>query len=275
MENEASGQPDYAGIKVKQQATWATGDYAAVGVALPLMAELLCEAMDVRSGSRMLDVAAGSGNASLAAARRGCRVASTDYVPALLERGRLRAEADGLKMEFQVADAENLPFAEGEFDAALSTVGVMFAPNQERTAAEMLRVVRAGGKIGVASWTPAGFVGSIFRILGKYIPPAAGLRPPSRWGTETGLRELFGSEVAMATTTRDFMFRSLSPERWLEHFKTYYGPMNKAFSILDEAGQAGLTTDLLALVASLNRADDGTMVLPSEYLEVVITKPAA
>ena len=272
MANEADERPDFAGIKVKQQATWASGDYAAVGVALPLMAELLCEAMDVRSGSRALDVAAGSGNASLAAARRGCRVLSTDYVPALLERGKMRAEADGLKIEFQVADAENLPFADGEFDAALSTVGVMFAPDQERTAAEMLRVVRAGGKIGLASWTPAGFVGQIFKCLGKYIPPAAGLRPPSRWGTEAGLRELFGSDVEIASTTRDFVFRSLSPERWLEHFKTYYGPMHKAFAFLDEAEQASLTADLLALVASLNRAGDGTMVLPSEYLEAVITK---
>lgn len=277
MQNEANGAnvgPDYSAIKVKQQATWASGDYAAVGVALPLMAELLCEAMDVRSGSRVLDVAAGSGNASLAAARRGCRVTSTDYVPALLERGRLRAEADGLKMEFQVADAENLPFGDGEFDAALSTVGVMFAPDQERTSTEIKRVVRAGGKIGLASWTPAGFVGSIFRILGKYIPPAAGLRPPSRWGTEAGLREMFGSDVEIAATTRDFVFRSLSPERWLEHFKTYYGPMHKAFASLDDAGQTSLTADLLALVASLNRAEDGTMVLPSEYLEAVITKTA-
>jgi SAM-dependent methyltransferase len=268
----AAPSVDFNAIKAKQQAAWASGDYAVVGTTLVLMAELLCEAADVRSGWRVLDVAAGNGNSSLAAARRGCRVTSTDYVPALLERGRLRAEADGYRIDFQEADAENLPFDKDEFDAVLSSVGVMFTPNQARAASEMLRVCRPGGKIALANWTPAGFVGQIFKCIGKYIPPAAGLKPPSAWGTEARLRELFGPDVRMEITPRHFVFRSPSPEHWLNMFRTYYGPMNKTFAALNEESQAGLTNDLLALVGSLNRADDGTMVVPSEYLEVVITK---
>jgi len=272
MSAELSSGPDFAAIKQRQQTAWSTGDYAAVGVTLVLMAELLCEAMDLRGGWRVLDVAAGSGNASLAAARRACRVTSTDYVPSLLETGKARAKAEGLRLEFAEADAENLPFGDGEFDAALSTVGVMFAPNQARAAAELARVVKDDGKIGLACWTPAGFVGQMFKLIGKYIPPVAGLRPPFVWGTEAGLQELFPGVTKIETTTKNFMFRSPSPEIWLEHFRTYYGPMNKTFAALDEAGQAGLTADVLALVGELNRAEDGTMVLGSEYLEIVITK---
>jgi ubiquinone/menaquinone biosynthesis C-methylase UbiE len=259
-------------LKVKQQAAWASGDYAVVGNTIPLMAELLCEAMDVRSGWKVLDVAGGNGNATLAAARRGCEVTSTDYVPSLLEAGRRRVDSEGWKVAFQEADAENLPFAEHSFDAAISTVGVMFAPNQERAAAELFRVVRPGGKIGLANWTPAGFVGQMFKVLGKYLPPAAGVKPPSLWGTEARLKELFPAAAGIEVTARHFNFRSHSPERWLQGFRKFYGPMHKAFGALDEAGQTGLATDLLALVASLNRAQDGTMVVPSEYLEVVISR---
>lgn len=264
--------PDFGAIKVKQQAAWATGDYAVVGSTLVLVPELLCEAMDLRSGWTVLDVAAGSGNASLAAARRGCRVTSTDYVPSLLERGKVRAEAEGFRIAFQEADAENLPFADGAFDAVMSTVGVMFAPNQAKAAAEMFRVCKAGGKIGLANWTPAGFVGQMFKCIGRYLAPAAGLRPPFVWGTEEGLKELFPHASAIDLEAKNFMFRSPSPEDWLDVFKTYYGPMNKTFAALDDAGRAGLTADLMGLVASLNRAEDGTMVVPSEYLEVVISK---
>ena len=263
---------DFSAVKAKQQATWASGDYAVVGNTIVLMAELLCEAMDVRSKWRVLDVAAGSGNASLAAARRGCWVTSTDYVPSLLEHGKRRAEADGFRIEFREADAENLPFEDGSFDAILSTVGVMFAPDQERCATEMMRVCRKGGKIGMANWTPNGFVGQIFKRIGKYIPPPAGLKPPSMWGTEARLNELFPDVAKIETTIRNFVFRSASPEAWLEGFKTFYGPMHKTFLALDEAGKVGLTADLMALVASLNRAEDGTMVVPSEYLEIVITR---
>ena len=268
----AAAPVDFTAIKAKQQAAWATGDYAVVGSALVLMAELLCEAADLRSGWRVLDVASGSGNSSLAAARRGCRVTSTDYVPALLERGRLRAEAEGFRIDFQEADAENLPFDEDEFDAVLSTVGVMFAPNQPRAASELLRVCRPGGRVALANWTPSGFVGQVFRCISKYIPPAAGLKPPTLWGTEARLRELFGSQIKMNITPRHFIFRSHSPEKWLETFKTYFGPINKTFAALNEEGQGSLTSDLLALAYSLNRAGDGTMVVPSEYLEIVITK---
>ena len=264
--------PNLEAIKAKQQVTWASGDYAVVGSTLVLMAELLAEAMDVRSGWRVLDVAAANGNASLAAARRGCRVTSTDYVPALLERGRIRADAEGYRIEFQEADAENLPFEDGTFDAVMSTVGAMFAPNQERTAAEMLRVCRSSGKIGLANWTPAGFVGQIFKCIGKYVPPPAGLKPPSLWGTEARLRELFPGVARIELVAREFVFRSPSPEKWLEIFKMYYGPMHKTFAGLDEAAKAGLTADLMTLVGSLNRAQDGTMVVPSGYLEIVITK---
>ena len=272
MSEQAVVAPEFAAIKKRQQATWATGDYAAVGVALVLMAEQLCEALDVRSGWQVLDVAAGSGNSSLAAARRGCRVSSTDYVPALLERGRERAAAEGLRIEFEEADAEALPFADGSFDCAISTVGVMFAPNQERAASELARVVRPGGRIGLACWTPNGFVGKIFGCIGKQMPPIPGLRAPSQWGTEARLKELFPNAAKIEITPRHFIFRSLSPEQWLEHFKTYYGPMNRTYAALNEGQQAALTADLLALVASLNRSEDSTMVLPSEYLEVVITR---
>ncbi len=263
--------PDLEALKARQQAAWASGDYAVVGNTIPLIAELLCEAMDVRSGWRVLDVAAGNGNATLAAARRGCQVTSTDYVPALLENGRRRVEAEGWKVEFREADAENLPFADGEFDAVISTVGVMFAPNQERCAEEMLRVARVGGKIGLANWTPGGFVGGMFKCIGKYIPPPAGVKPASAWGTEGRLKELFGG-AKVEVTERAFNFRSLSTRDWFRAFSTYYGPMNKAMGSLDEAARAGLTADLLALADGLNRAEDGTMVVPSEYLEVVVTR---
>lgn len=272
MEAETIAAPDLGALKIKQQATWASGDYAVVGSTLQLMGELLCEAMDVRAGSTVLDVAAGNGNVSLAAARRGCHVTSTDYVPALLEGGRRRAEAEGWRIDFQHADAENLPFGDGSFDCVVSTVGVMFAPNQERCAEEMLRVVKAGGKIGLANWTPAGFVGGIFKCIGKYIPPVPGVKPPSLWGTEARLKELFADATKIEITTRHFMFRAPTTEKWLEVFRTFYGPMYKAMGALDEAGRAGLAADLLALANGLNRAEDGTMVVPSEYLEVVITK---
>ena len=272
MDTPPPDQPDFAAIKTKQQAAWASGDYAAVGSTLILMPELLCESMDVRSGWKVLDVAAGSGNASLAAARRGCRVTSTDYVPALLDRGRLRAQAEGLSIDFLEADAENLPFPDAAFDAVISTVGVMFAPNQDSAAAELFRVCKSSGKIGLGNWTPTGFVGQIFRCIGKYVPPAPGLKPPSLWGTGSRIEELFPQATIIDLQTKEFLFRSLSPEVWLEHFKTFYGPMQRTYAALDQPSQDALTKDLLALVATLNRADDGTMVLPSEYLEVVITK---
>jgi ubiquinone/menaquinone biosynthesis C-methylase UbiE len=264
---------DLGELKTKQQATWASGNYAVIGTTLQIMGESLCEAVDIAAGSKVLDVAAGNGNASLAAARRGADVTCTDYVDTLLGLAQRRAEADGLHITTQVADAENLPFDDNSFDTVLSTVGVMFAPNPERSAAELIRVCRPGGKIGLANWTPEGFIGQLFKTLGKYLPPPAGAKSPALWGTRARIMEMFGTAAAsIKAEPRNFMFRYRSPEHFLDIFKTYYGPMLKAFAALDEAGQRGLRNDLLALIGKMNRAEDGTMVVPSEYLEIVVTK---
>jgi ubiquinone/menaquinone biosynthesis C-methylase UbiE len=264
---------DLEAVKSRQQAAWSSGDYAIVGTTLQIVGEELCEALDLRAGQKVLDVAAGNGNVTLAAARRWCEVTSTDYVPALLERGRVRASAEGLKVAFKEADAEALPFVDGTFDAVVSTFGVMFTPDQDRAAAELLRVCKPGGQIGLANWTPDGFIGQLFKILGKYLPPPAGTKSPALWGTRTRLDQMFGSGAStIRAEPRYFMFRYRSAEHFIEVFKTYYGPMLKAFAALDEAKQKGLQDDLIALIGSLNRATDGTMVVPSEYLEIVITK---
>ena len=266
-------QPDLGALKLRQHGAWSSGDYAIVGTTLQIVGEQLCEALDLRSGQKVLDVAAGNGNATLAAARRWCDVVSTDYVPSLLERGRLRAGAEGLPIEFKEADAEALGFADASFDVVVSTFGVMFTPDQDKAAAELTRVCKPGGKIGLANWTPEGFIGQLFKTLGKYLPPPAGAKSPALWGTEARLKEMFGASAAsIRAERRDFNFRYRSPEHFLDIFKSYYGPMLKAFAALDAASQQGLRSDLLALVGKLNRADDGTMVVPSEYLEVVITK---
>lgn len=264
---------DLAAVKSRQQAAWSSGDYAVVGTTLQIVGEQLCEALDLRSGQKVLDVAAGNGNVSLAAAHRWCDVTSTDYVPSLLERGRARASAEGLSIQFKEADAEALPFAEGSFDAVVSTFGVMFTPNQNQAAAEMLRVCKSGGKIGLANWTPESFVGQIFKTIGKYIPPPAGVKSPALWGTRGRLIEMFGPAASSVDTElRSFDFRYRSGEHFMEVFRTYYGPMLKAFAALDEARQHELKHDLHALITRMNKASDGTMVVPSEYLEVVVTK---
>jgi SAM-dependent methyltransferase len=265
-------QPDLAAVKSRQQATWSSGDYAVIGTTLAITGEMLCEAVDLRSGQRVLDVAAGNGNATLAAARRWADVTSTDYVPALLERGRERAAADRLSIIFQEADAEALPFADGSFDVVLSVFGVMFTPNQEQAAQELLRVCRSGGKIGLANWTPEGFIGHVFRTIGKHVPPPAGVKPPSLWGTEQRLRELFGDDISDLTINRrTFVFHYRSAEHWLHIFRTYYGPVLKAFAALDPAGQDALARDLLDLLESSHRGGDA-LAVPSDYLEVVATR---
>ena len=264
---------DFAAIKGRQQAAWSTGNYAVVGTTLQIVGENLAEAMDLRSGMRVLDVAAGNGNATLAAARRWCDVTSTDYVPALLESGRARAVAEGHAIKFQEADAENLPFANASFDAVMSTFGVMFTPDQERAAAELMRVCKPGGRIGLANWTPESFIGQLFKTIGRYIPPAAGIKSPALWGTESRLAELFGPGAsAIRITQREFVFRYRSPAHWIEVFRTYYGPTNRTFAALDAAHQAGFTRDITDLMASRNRSGDRTLVLPSEYLEVVVER---
>jgi SAM-dependent methyltransferase len=266
-------QPDFEAMKARQHGAWSSGDYAVVGTTLQIVGEELCETLDLRSGQKVLDVAAGNGNVTLAAARRWCEVTSTDYVPALLARGKVRADADGMKITFKEADAEALPFGDGSFDVVVSTFGVMFTPNQDRAAAELARVCKRGGKIGLANWTPEGFIGQVFKTLGKYLPPPAGARSPALWGTEARLKEMFGaSSSAIRAERRHFAFRYRSPEHFLDVFRSYYGPMLKAFAALDEANQQKLQHDLMALIGSMNRADDGTMVLPSEYLEVVVTR---
>lgn len=269
--SSAPATPDLAAVKARQQGAWSSGDYAVIGTTLQIVGESLCEAMDLRAGQSVLDVAAGNGNATLAAARRWCDVTSTDYVPALLDRGRDRAKAEHLNATFLPADAEALPFADASFDAVLSTFGVMFTPDQDRAAFEMLRVAKPGGKIGLANWTPDGFIGQVFKTLGVHLPPPAGVKSPALWGTEARLAELFPRAEVQATR-REFVFRYRSPQHWLEVFRTWYGPMLKAFAALDAKGQAALEGDLLALVGRMNRSGDGTMVLPSAYLEVVVRK---
>jgi ubiquinone/menaquinone biosynthesis C-methylase UbiE len=265
--------PDLAALKARQQVAWSSGDYAIVGTTLQIVGEELCEALDLRAGHKVLDVAAGNGNVSLAAAHRWCDVISTDYVPSLLERGRARASAEGLTIKFQEADAEALPFANGTFDAVVSTFGVMFTPNQNQAAAELLRVCKSSGKIGLANWTPDGFIGQVFKTLGKYMPPPAGVKSPALWGTRERLVEMFGSTtISIQSEPRNFNFRYRSADHFLDVLRTYYGPVLKAFAALDEAKRNSLKDDLNALIARMNRAADGTMVVPSEYLEVVITK---
>ena len=264
---------EFAALKSRQQAAWSSGNYAVVGATLQIVGEELCEAMDLKSGSKVLDVAAGSGMASLAAARRWCDVTSTDYVPALLERGRARAAAEGMAIEFVEADAENLPFEPNSFDTVLSTFGVMFTPNQDKAAAELMRVCKPKGQIGLANWTPDGFIGQLFKTLGKYLPPPAGAKSPALWGTRARLTEMFDAGAqSIKAESRIFNFRYRSPDHFLEVFKTFYGPVLKAFAALEPAKQVELQNDLHALIVRMNRSGDRTMVVPSEYLEVVITK---
>jgi ubiquinone/menaquinone biosynthesis C-methylase UbiE len=264
--------PDLAAIKTKQQAMWASGDFAVIGTTLQIVGELLCEAVDVGGGERVLDVAAGNGNATLAAARRFAHVTSTDYVPALLDGGRRRAEAEGLQVTFEVADAEALPYPDASFDVVLSTFGVMFAPDHPQSSSELLRVCRPGGRIGLASWTPEGFIGQMFRVVAKHVPPPAGVKSPLLWGTRDYLQTLFAGASALDHTVRDFAFRYESPEHFVEVFRIFYGPVHKAFGALDANGQAALESDLLALLRSSARKSAAGLVVPAEYLETVVTR---
>ncbi|MCX2863258.1 class I SAM-dependent methyltransferase [Paucibacter sp. PLA-PC-4] len=268
-----SSTPDLAALKARQQTAWASGDYAVIGTSLQLVGEQLAEACDLRWDERVLDVAAGNGNASLAAARRGCRVTSTDYVPGLLERGAERARAERLDLKFQLADAEALPFEDGSFDAVLSSFGVMFAPDQARAAAELARVCRPGGRIGLANWTPEGFVGQLFKALGRHLPAPAGVPSPSLWGVESHLQNLFGDRAAaIAATPRLFNFRYRSAAHFIEVFRNWYGPVHKAFAALPAEQASLLDQEITALLNGLNRAAADSLVVPSAYLELVITR---
>jgi ubiquinone/menaquinone biosynthesis C-methylase UbiE len=264
---------DLPALKLRQQAAWASGDYAVVGVTLQLVGELLAEACDLRYDEEVLDVAAGNGNATLAAARRGCKVISTDYVPALLARGADRARAEGFDVAFQVADAEALPFADASFDAVLSTFGVMFAPDHDLAASELARVCRPGGRIGLANWTPKSLVGRMFKTLARYIAPPPGAQPASLWGLEAHLHSLFGRDATtISVTPRVHNFRYRSARHFIEVLRNWYGPVHKAFAALPGEQAMALETELAGLMDSMNRAGPGSLVIPSEYLEIVITR---
>lgn len=265
--------PDLTVIKGRQQQTWASGDFDRVAVTIPIVGELLCEAVAVRPGQKVLDVATGSGNTAIAAARRFCESTGVDYVPALLERGRARAASERLEINFAEGDAENIPFPDASFDVVLSTFGSMFAPNQERAAGELLRVCRSGGMIGMANWTPGGFIGELFRVNDRHVPPPPDVKPPTLWGTEETLRELFRDSVSSLTVNRrTFTFRYLSADHWIEFWRDFYGPTLKTFAALDEAAKAALVQDMRELVGRFNQSGDETMIVPSEYLEVVAIK---
>jgi ubiquinone/menaquinone biosynthesis C-methylase UbiE len=272
MQATQATAPDFAAIKNRQQQAWSSGDYAVIGTTLQIVGESLCEAIDLRSSQRVLDVAAGNGNATLAAARRFAEVVSTDYVPSMLDRARERAQAERLAITFQEADAEALPFPDGSFDAVLSTFGVMFTPNQETAAKELMRVCRPGGKIGLANWTPDGFIGNLFKIIGKCVPPAPGLKSPLLWGTKQHLDTLFGPQAIVRVQSKDFVFRYKSADHWMDVFRNYYGPVAKAFAAVSAEARAGLAEDIYALLERFNIAKDGTLVAPGEYLEVVVFK---
>jgi ubiquinone/menaquinone biosynthesis C-methylase UbiE len=268
----ANPAPDLSLIKARQQVMWASGDFAVIGTTLQLVGELLCEAIDLRADERVLDVAAGNGNATLAASRRFARVTSTDYVAALLEGGRRRAAAEGLDVTFEIADAEALPYPPASFDVVLSTFGVMFAPDHGQAAREMLRVCRLGGRIGLASWTPQGFLGELFRVVAKYVPPVPGVQSPLQWGTDAHIGELFAGVTTIEHTVRHFAFRYRSPAHFVEVFRTFYGPIHKAFAALDTEAQAALDADLIAVLRKADRGGATGLVVPAEYLETVITR---
>jgi SAM-dependent methyltransferase len=265
--------PDLAAVKKKQNQIWASGDYSAVASRIVPIAENLCDAADLRAGAEVLDVATGSGNAALAAARCGCVVTGVDYVPALLERGRTRAVAEDLDIQFLDGDAESLPFADASFDAVLSVVGVMFTPDQEKAAAELLRVCRPGGTIALANWTPDSFIGDMFRTVGRHIPPPAGVKAPSLWGTEERIKELLGHGTeSLVTRRRTYTFRFRSPADFVDFFRTNYGPTLTSFATLDPAAQARLADDLISLIQRYDRLGGAPVAIPSEYLEVVAVR---
>ena len=264
---------NFDAVKEKQRNAWGSGDYGRIGVTLQITGEQLCESMDLKAGESVLDIAGGNGNATLAAARRFCNVVSTDYVETLLEQSKKRAEAEGLDIHYQFADAEALPFSDNAFENVVSTFGVMFTPNQAQSASELIRVCAPNGKIGLINWTPEGFIGQVFKLIGKYITPPAGVKSPALWGTRSFIDSHFDAHASQITyRTREFNFRYRSPQHWVDLFRTYYGPVHKAFAALDAERAQNLETDLLQLIAQFNRDETGGMVVPSEYLEVVVQK---
>lgn len=263
--------PDFSAITLRQQGVWASGDYAAVAARIPLISELLCDAADLSSVDRVLDVAGGSGNTALAAARCGSEVVSVDYVPSLLERARARSAAEGLSVKYVEADVQALPFADDSFDAVVSALGVMFAPDHRTAADEMLRVCRSGGTIALANWTPQGFIGGLLRTVGAHVPPPAGVSSPTLWGTEEHVRELMGGDVAeMSVRRREYTFRFDSPRHFTTFFRENYGPTRAAFRSLGADGERALAEDIDDLVRRHDRRNGvGPVAIPADYLEIV------
>jgi len=270
-EREVAAVVDLAAVKARQQAMWASGDFAIIGTTLQIVGESLCEAVDLEAGARVLDVACGNGNATLAAARRWCQATGLDYVPELLEAARERARSERLELELVEGDAERIPFEDATYDVALSTYGIMFAPDQERAAREIVRVVKPGGTIGLANWTPDGFIGQLLKTVGKHVPPPAGVASPIQWGTEARLADLFPSVRSIRATRQEFVFRYESTGHFIDVFRRFYGPTYKAFRALDPDGQARLVADLTDLSSRFNRRRS-SFVVPAEYLEVVIAR---
>lgn len=264
---------DLQDVKQKQQVTWATGDFAIIGWNTVYPGELLCEAAGLRAGHKVLDVAAGSGNVALSAARRNCEAVGIDYVPALIERARMRAAAEGLPAQFEVADCEQIPFEDESFDRVLSLYGSMFAPDQQKAARELIRVCRAGGRIGMGNWTPDGFWGQTFALVGRYLPPPAGVRPPPEWGTEQRLQELFGQATSsMHCSKRSALFRFRDNQHWIDVFSTFFGPIMRVREHLDDGRFAEFLAELNGILDQFNQTDDDTLLVSADYLEVVIVK---
>jgi ubiquinone/menaquinone biosynthesis C-methylase UbiE len=265
--------PDLAQVKQRQQQMWASGDFHAVATLIQPVADTLCDSVDLQAGWRVLDVATGSGNAAIAAARCGCDVVGVDYVPALLARGRRRAEAEGVTVEFLEGDAEAIPFPDGGFDAALSVFGSMFAPDHGQAAAELLRVVRPGGRIGLATWIPDGFIGEMLKTVAAHVPPPAGVPSPILWGSQPYLAELFGEDVeSLDCTERTFTFRFRSAEAFVDYFRTYYGPTVKAFEAVGDDGASALTAGLVELVRRYAGTGSGVVAIPATWLETVAVR---
>ena len=268
-----TARADLSVIKARQQKTWASGDFAVVASRIVLASELLADAADLRAGWKVLDVACGNGNATLAAARSGTRALGIDYVSELLEGGRGRAMAEGLDVEFRLGDAEDLPVPDASFDAVLSVFGAMFAPDHQRAAAEIIRVTRPGGTVGLASWTPGGFIGEMFGVITRHVPGPPGVASPMLWGTEQHLSDLFGPAIADARSVeRTCTWRFTSAEEFVAFFRRWYGPSLKAFEAAGDDGRDALAADLADLARRGDRnGDGGSIAIPASYLQTVLT----
>ena len=263
----------YQDIVQNQREMWSAGDFTAIGGLTVLVGELLCEEADLRAGQRVLDVATGSGNTALSAARRWCSVTGIDFVPHLLDTARKRASLELLDIEFKEGEAENIPFPDESFDAVLSTFGCMFAADQQKAANEITRVCKKGGKIALSCWTPDSSFGEFSRLMATYITPPPNTRPPIVWGSKEGIERLFGDRISsLRTSRRTNYIRYPSPQLYLEHSKKYFGPLIKAYESLNEIEQFDLTKSVTEWVGRHNRSADETVLIPTDYLEIVATK---